>query len=267
MKNSITGIAMPENNHEVWKTCSQCGKEFDLRTYSKCPECRVERPILYSTAMVQAKLAGTKTVTRRLTGLEKVNESPNEWELIILKNGVYAFEQKEGFIKYFVECPYGNVGDILWVRESYLKLEPHHVVSDHFAYKADKNNEGEEFRKQYIKNGYPYQWKPSIHMPKIAARIWDEIIEIKVERLHDITEEDAIAEGVGVGFQLNAGWPDYTKIKDGVCELTHDSAYWSYSTLWESINRKKSWDLNPWVWVIRTKTLSTNGKPSLIINS
>jgi len=94
-------------------------------------------------------------------------------------------------------------------------------------------------------------WIPSIHMFRWASRITLEVVSVRVERLQEISEEDAKAEGVGHGFQLNGGWPDYQHIKGGVCELTQDTARMSFATLWDSINGKKHpWESNPWVWVV-----------------
>jgi hypothetical protein len=94
-------------------------------------------------------------------------------------------------------------------------------------------------------------------MPRWASRINLEITDARVERLNDITEEDCIAEGVGHGFQMNAGYPDYQHIKNGACELTQDTAYASFWSLWDSINGKKHpWSSNPWVWVVVFKLLT-----------
>ena len=112
-----------------------------------------------------------------------------------------------------VKCPYGQVGDLLYVKETFSTYPLH--------YKADgyelQDGEG--------------QWNPSLFMPKKYARIWLEITGLRAERLQEITEEDAKAEGVGYGFTMNAGWPDYGHIVDGVCELTQDSAVASYASL------------------------------------
>jgi len=97
--------------------------------------------------------------------------------------------------------------------------------------------------------------KPSIHMPRWASRITLEVVAVRVERAQEINEEDAIAEGVGYGWQMNVGWPDYLHISEGRCALTQDTAAQSFGTLWDSINAKRdggaySWARNPWVWVV-----------------
>jgi len=114
-------------------------------------------------------------------------------------------------------------------------------------------------------------WKPGMFMPEWASRSKALVVSARPERLQEITDEDAIKEGVGYGFQMNSGWPDYLHIKNGICELTQDTARMSYATLWDSINGKGHWQytdrgkiwhppfpwsLNPWVWRYELKKLS-----------
>ncbi|HNW91201.1 MAG TPA: hypothetical protein PKN48_16195 [Bacteroidales bacterium] len=157
-------------------------------------------PILFSTPMVQAILEGRKTMTRRIskiTPLDVANENLLDDILPI------PIEQR---------CPYGQPGDILWVRESFFNH-----FSDLYSYKAD-NTKGNK------------KWKPSIHMPKAACRIFLRITDIRVERLKNITEEDANNEGVFLDM-----W---------------DNKVTAFSNLWKKINGHDSWSANPWVWVI-----------------
>jgi len=242
-----------------------------------------ERPILYSTPMVQAKLAGTKNQTRRLRGLENVNH--HQGKLLRLIGDSRTCDHPRPTIKYddrlwfwwtegngtwdklvAVRCPY-KPGDILWTRETFCKdLD----AEGEFLYRAT-NPEAQ------CEDGDGSPWKPSIHMPKDAARIWERVTDIRVERLQDITEEDAIAEGIEeeewtwgptatpdgrihndlVG--LKTKWRrNYLKEKT----LEAFSPKDSYRTLWESINGEGSWSLNPWIWVITTEILSTTGRPN-----
>lgn len=218
-----------------------CVDGFDFKS-----EKMKEIPILYSTPMIQAKLAGRKTQTRRIV---KHNLDDRG-----VRTSNVPFEDWHGRE---VKCPYGKPGDLLWARETHL-ITP----GGKYHYKADISDEKDANRKGYIDVGEDWaKWKPSIHMPKGGARIWDRVVSVRVERLQEISEEDAIAEGIGVGFQMNAGWPDYTRIKNGICEVTQDDPRMSYATLWESINGPGSWEANPWVWVITTETLSTTGRP------
>lgn len=201
-------------------------------------------PILFSTEMVQAILAGRKTQTRRVIknqpesdtekyGAATTKDGTQEW--IIGNPGSTTVD--------VIKCPYGQVGDVLWVRESCLW-----VMSDHapdllegsrdrtqWVYKASVH---EDFMK-YAKEQYGYKWKPSIHMPKYAARIWLRIKDVRVERLQDISGQDAISEGIVLtGIRLSSlmeSWGAAKKL---------------FKKLWQSINGEKSWDANPWVWVI-----------------
>lgn len=89
-------------------------------------------------------------------------------------------------------------------------------------------------------------------MPRSSSRIILKVTGVRVERLQEITEEDAIAEGVGHGFRMNAGWPDYQHIQpNGICELTQDTASMSFASLWESIHGPGAWERDPWLWVIQ----------------
>lgn len=220
---------------------------------------RIERPMLYSTDMVKAILEERKNKTRRMTGLQEINAAPDEWKLFAVGKGqalgkgmvtMAGFESptKGGFIP----CPYGKPGDVLWVRET-------------FADEKYFNGLTEEcfpiFKTDYV-GPVAWNWKPSIHMPKDYARIWLRIMDIRVERLQDITEDDAIAEGVieyEDGTYHNYFTQKGLRHKDGVEILL---AKGSFQSLWASINGQNSWDFNPWVWVLSFHVLSTTGRPA-----
>lgn len=202
-----------------------------------------ERPALFNTPMVQAILADLKDITRRTKGLELINTSPNSVKFIGELHPNYKQKPQPVFrfktlpdslaSEYIdIQCPYGQPGDILWVRESF-----HRDMDGVITYKAD----------------HPHIqgiWKPSIHMPRAACRLKLKIVSIRPERLHDITEEDAIREGVDpVGFDHKTqrvtryrGYP-----KDEGYFL---SAKESFKQLWIAINGRESWDANLWVWRI-----------------
>jgi len=191
--------------------------------------------------MIRAILDGRKTQTRRIVKPQpEYSHGMGKWVLYPKQHPtVYA-----DLINAFKYCPYGQPGDVLWVKETYSVLEPEHIISgrmkDRFVFKADmKTKESEEIRQELIKCGYPYKWKSSRFMPKEACRIKLLIEDIRVERLQDISEEDAMAEGVIATpyFSWETGYID------------------SYHELWESINGKGSWDANPFVWVIKFKKL------------
>jgi hypothetical protein len=156
--------------------------------------------------------------------------------------------------------PYGQPGDRLWVRERFQWLwatdeKPRSKDSPEgwkIGYPATDGIQ------EYLDHneGILQRCAPSIHMPRWASRLTLEVTKIRVERVQKISEEDAISEGVGAGFQTNGGWPDYQHInKHGICELTQDTPELSFSTLWDSINAKRGfgWDKNPWVWVLEFK--------------
>ena len=189
-----------------------------------------ERPILFSGPMVRALLAGTKSQTRRVCkpaqfySLSSVVEVPDPLERGQVYNGSH-FGDEEGDVSF--ASPYGGRGDRLWVREAHWWFKDEHdPVTGYFPPKltiedVEYRADGDDGRKV---------WRPSIHMPRWASRITLEITRVRVERLQDISEADAVAEGV------------YT---DPACP-----AYDGYRTLWEQINGSGSWDLNPWVWVV-----------------
>lgn len=204
----------------------------------------MERPILFSTEMVKAILAGKKTQTRR-----------------IVKGTALEWLAPDMFVPEFVAdpdnelCPYGETGDLIWVRESYLK-KPNVTEkmlrdgSDTWAdyyYLTDTNID--ELK------SWGWKVKPSIHMPKKAARIWLQIEEVRIERLQDITEEDAQAEGVQKDYY---GFGRGQKPVDRIPTFKH-----GFISIWSKINGFDSYQANPWVWVIKFNVLSTTGKPKL----
>ncbi|KAA9157344.1 hypothetical protein F3K36_30285 [Delftia sp. BR1] len=215
-----------------------------------------ERPILFSGPMVRALLAGTKTQTRRICkpamahNLSHVVEVPDPQERGQVYNGT-TFGDEEGSIQF--TSPYGGVRDRLWVRESHwwFKDECDHetgyyppaLTADDVEYRAD----GESTR---------HGWRPSIHMPRWASRILLEITSVRVERLQDINQADAQAEGAPPGhpsidqISREFGYPDFPRS-------------W-YAQLWEEINGPDSWAQNPWVWVVEFKRVqqASSGRPS-----
>lgn len=140
----------------------------------------------------------------------------------------------------YVKCTYGQPGDVLWVRETSLYDDDAGI----YKYAADFSKSDVE----YLKGS----WKPSIHMPKEAARIWLEVVSVKVERLHDISEQDAIAEGIE---PVAEGWKNYYKASKFGTNFCWPTPYHSFQSLWETINGLESWELNPWVWVVEFKRI------------
>lgn len=186
-------------------------------------------PILYQTEMVKAKLAGRKTQTRRI-----INPQPDNDAYYIIepeqRNDIFGvvYNYNLGDENPFIKCPYGQSGDILWTRETWVKVE--YVNKTIFEYKAGFDAE-------------PYwPWKPGIHMPKSACRMWDEVISIRAERVADISEEDAIAEGIqSYTDETGIRYKDYMADASGYGHPEHDyptvsTAIYSYRSLWQKIN-------------------------------
>jgi hypothetical protein len=140
-------------------------------------------------------------------------------------------------------CPYGKVGDVLWVRETFNE----YYFDEGYGYKAD-------FTDEAIKMLKNTKWKSSLFMPKAACRIFLEITDIRVERLRDISEEDAIKEGIEIIHMAEINVPVYKNylLKE---KLLTTNPIKSLQTLWQSINGKQSLEANPWVWVISFKRI------------
>ncbi|HIE0044119.1 TPA: hypothetical protein ACXI7C_000453 [Serratia marcescens] len=208
-----------------------------------------ERPVIFNGEMVRAILDGRKTQTRRLVPEwqrpkyypENDDDSHYNWMAVAQSDrrwgyGVFG-ETEEACAKELstmAPCPFGNAGDRLWVRETFA------------AFDADWKHPG---KPHDLKDGpwpnvvYPASvakipdgtCRPSIHIPRWASRITLEITAVRVERLNDISEEDAKAEGVKAG------------VSPGHEHMMHQVAF---SELWQSIYGEESWRANPWVWVI-----------------
>jgi hypothetical protein len=236
------------------------------------------RPILCSTSVVQSLLLLKKTQTRRLRGLNEINYHPDYYSnpnnLKRTHNRIFDGDREKspnpisteyglvgpfGNIIYH-NCPYGQEGDILYVRESFKYCQPYGCESLHYNYKGSYGPtinvpaDAIPIMPEYDK------WKPSIHMPRTAARVWLKITNIRLERLQDISEKDAQAEGVEFNGE---GYKVYVDV--GLEEYELETAYWSFNSLWCSINGGESWEHNPWVWVVEFENISTNGKPYNII--
>lgn len=220
-----------------------------------------ETPIIMSTPMVQALQEGRKTQTRRLVkaNLSQI-QNPNFGYSTFTPDGHIStrglYEQADGgsFLgETFLKLPYGPAGNLLYVRESYLPLMPEHIITSPYVYKANADPDTENVRQNYLKQNYPYQWKPSIHMPKDAARIWLFLHECTIERLQDIAATDAEAEGTP--FVHPFARPEDLRI-------AAREARWidSFRLLWETIHGAGAWKANPYVWKLTFEVLSTTGR-------
>jgi len=184
-----------------------------------------EKPIIFNGEMVRAIIDGRKTQTRRV-----IKPQPN---------GAWAAPGR-------TMCPYGQPGDRLWVRETWS--HPGNDSVCQYIYRADWIGDSHD---NYVYDCYESQgcpvWRPSIHMPKKAARIWLEITGIRVKRVRAMMNRDAKAEGVRKYVRVG---PD----QDG---LYYQDWVDPFKQLWDSINKKRgyAWDSNPWVWVIEFRRL------------
>lgn len=204
-----------------------------------------ERPILFSAPMVRAILAGTKTQTRRI-----VRGVPSD-ELVSAFGTEWVYRSDPETLKK-VRCPYGVAGDRLWVRETWApagctrcdELPPEaqsarECTCKTAVYRADDGARA-------------VTWRPSIYMPRWASRIALEVVSVRAERLHAITEDDAHAEGVIAldGSLDEAALCVRAKTLGGCAE---DARTW-FAELWDRINGDRAaWASNPWVWVVSFK--------------
>ncbi len=214
---------------------------------------RKERPILFSGPMVRAILSGRKTQTRRVCKMGNAECGVrNEGPIVVQQpaTGPAVCVAKDVPT---LKCPYGARGDRLWVRETHFESRkwrhaPLFAAAPDFIYRADY-----EYREELSSVIGCHQWKPSIFMKREASRITLEIVSVRVERLQEISEGDAVAEGIE---RDAAEFKNYNVKDKGFPWLGGvGAAVLSYKTLWESINGAGSWEANPWVWVVEFKRI------------
>lgn len=202
-----------------------------------------ESPILFSADMVRAQRRGIKTQTRRIV------------------TGMALKFLDDGFTPEYVAmpenhlCKYGYAGDRLWVRETFYidlipydrgrlpKERPEELTDDFIFYRAD--GECCDQIAECDHTDGPANWRPAIHIPRWVSRTTLKILELRVQRLHDITEEDADAEGV-----ICCSFP----YDVAACGCRREQ----YKHLWDTLNAKRhdgkyAWHKNPWVWAISFK--------------
>jgi hypothetical protein len=207
-----------------------------------------ERPILFSGPMVRAILDGTKTQTRRVVKGQHEDVADG----FGTSGPRYAMHDGKPWMQWIerpgeiggceIDCPYGQPGDRLWVREAFAKNEVlplEHRAPGEFIYRAE------------LENGvtkYSARWTPSIHMPRRASRITLEITSVRVERLQEISEADAQAEGADIQKECEGGqWI--------ICGPRIGSYREGFRWLWSSTYGADSWAANPWVWVVELKRI------------
>ena len=189
-----------------------------------------ERAIIFQGWGIEAIGKGVKTQTRRVA-------NKRLWPLFensALVNGKVALHM----LGCDIPCPHGVVGDLLYCRETWKPTRSSITQRSYVRYRADDSRR--EVYHDLWENVSAYdRWRPSIHMPKWAVRHWLRITDVRAERVQDISEEDAKAEGcVDRGYDIDM-----------------ESARYHFSQLWDSIYAKRGlgWDVNPWVFVLSFK--------------
>lgn len=225
-----------------------------------------ELPILFKGPLVTATQDGRKTETRRLQGLEKINKNPDDWEAVFLDDkNAWRFTNRLTNEQVVKPCPFGIAGDRLWVRETWyydsttrLQLgmpttKPDDYDPETMYFRAD----GEccdQIPECCCAEVGPTMWRPSIHMPRWVSRINLEVLEVRLERVQDIDEDGADAEGIfnESGMHLWHCSGRYYH-PDQVCKCGDRSPEEEFAALWDSIEKKRGngWEKNPWVWVVR----------------
>ena len=213
-----------------------------------------EKPILFSTEMVRAILDGRKTMTRRVVKPQIVDRFILDSNGKLL--GSYIEGEGDGYPT-VDDSPY-QVGDILWVRETFAigkiayKEEPDGTAVPYISQcEGDSDFIPKEYALREEIGIDDVVWKPSIHMPRAAARIFLRVTNVRVERLQEITPEDIVAEGLP-SFIIPPGHEHY----NNVCGENWLGFDW-YRKLWDSLNAKRGygWNTNPWVWVYEFERL------------
>ncbi len=208
-----------------------------------------ERPILFSAPMVRAILEGRKTVTRRA---------------LKMPHGFWETSAGGELVPIPANCPHGKPGDRLWVRESHAQVFEVDIPQGRYAgpigtsgsparpdwksryvYRADGDMPNVQWH--HVGDSQPVRWTPSIHMPRLACRILLEITEVRVERLQDISYEQAAAEGIHRGPLREWCASD----EGGAC---HKYPVPAFRDLWQSVGG--DWDTNPWVWVVEFRRVT-----------
>lgn len=198
-----------------------------------------EQPILFSGEMVSRILAGRKTQTRRIIKNLRITgpNPPDTFDVYRADTWIGAFG-RDGHGNATALCPYGAPGDRLWVRETF---NVGWLDGGKILYRAGAGSAKDA--------GFPSEpkWKPAIHMSRSASRLTLEIIDVRVERVQDISEQDCISEGV-------------QPPRPGVNPPGKYDVLEAFSCLWDSINEARGfgWDVNPFVWVISFRRLNAD---------
>lgn len=232
-----------------------------MTTTTKAEPAVRERPILFSGEMVKAILDGRKTQTRRIINFRDPYQKDQPREYGFAKP---QFQIPDHFVWFTMDarrrlclrCPYGKPGDRLWVRETteryylpnILTGEPTNALCGRYVADQAPVLTSGEFNLAWW---YSKKTCPPIHMPRWASRITLELTAVRIERLIDITEADAQAEGASDTFSRE-------KCPGFIDDMRYTA---TFSTLWDSIHGDGAWATNPFVWVLSFKPLTTQGDP------
>lgn len=222
----------------------------------KTPDVPRERPILFSGALVRAILAGTKTQTRRIVDMRDVDfigpggcngpnrDDPSCWGYEADDGRWYTLDQATPRSTHQdkIRCPYGAHGDSLWVRETWATV-PWNAGAELHCPEQDHDEQGVRYRATWDKH-HSGPWRPSIFMRRWASRITLRVEGVRAERLQDITEDDARAEGLALEPLIQVG-----------------KATGCFARLWDEINGKRApWGSNPFVWVVGFSVAEVRGR-------
>lgn len=227
-----------------------------------------ERPIIFTAPEVRAILAGRKTMTRRVVKLPEIISEPGDAYATSVGwldhhesgpgwHGWMTEYPEEGSLR--LRCPYGQPGERLWVRETFL-----HEPAD-YCWEASVSIPVRPAMTIYRADADPTGvgiagWNSPIHMPRSLSRITLEIESVRVERLQEISEADALAEGVErifpVGHPADTGPNYYTAEGPKRMSLNQPTAAGAFRALWTFIHGEESWAANPWVWVLSFKRVT-----------
>ena len=193
-----------------------------------------EKPILFSAPMVRAILDGRKTQTRRVMKFKNGGVQPRHNDF-------------PGMRQIMRNCPFGQPGDRLWVREAFS-------IVPRTAYRCsegvqqvlrpDDDHDAAIYREGWVRSQSGFRWRPSIHMPRWASRITLEVTAIRIERLQDISDQDCWAEGI-------EPMPDTHGWLARAAEYPREA----FADLWVETSGDGSWEVNPWVWVIEFRRI------------
>lgn len=218
-----------------------------------------ERPILFNGAMVRAILEGRKTVTRRpVKGGQIPTECHDEPDPAFRWSAIGQHDRRYGFnvfgategecakqLAEYGRCPYGQPGDRLWVRETFAALSAgeYEPVKPRYGYGQEIRFAATDPLSDCDVGVRGYAWRPSIHMPRWACRILLEVTDVRVERLQDITYEQAAAEGIQRDHRM------WFATDEGGKAFQHPEH--AFAELWRKTGG--DWHANPWVWVVEFK--------------